>query len=207
MGDTAGARAAAQRATGTLSDRLHRGFDAEIALLTRDYAAAMRGFAAGTPEFLVVFPHRSLNLALAAAASGDSALARVHADTLLRVGAAELEARRARSGVDPFGRQSFVESQMAIAYALRGERERAVRLAEASARAFGIERDAIDGASPRQHLALTYMLVGRRADAIATLASLLAVPSGVTVQRLRLDPTYDSLRDEPAFQQLVTTGR
>ena len=53
------------------------------------------------------------------------------------------------------------------------------------------------------YLALTYMLAGRRADAIATLERLLAVPSAQTVSLLRLDPTYDSLRGEPAFQRLV----
>jgi eukaryotic-like serine/threonine-protein kinase len=207
MGDTAGARAALRRATGVLSDRLRRGFEAELALLTRDYPTAMSGFAEQTPEFVAVSAHPSLSLALSAAASGDSALARLHADTLLRVGAAELDARRARSGVDPFGRQSLVASQMAVALALRGERERAVKLAEETARRFGIERDAIDGASQRQYLALTYMLAGRHGDAIATLRGLLAVPSAVTVQRLRLDPTYDSMRGEPAFQQLLATGR
>jgi hypothetical protein len=54
---------------------------------------------------------------------------------------------------------------------------------------------------------MTYMLVGRKADAIATLRELLAVPSAVTAPLLRLDPTYRSLRGEPAFQQLVGAGR
>ena len=53
---------------------------------------------------------------------------------------------------------------------------------------------------------MTYMLVGRRTDAIATLQRLLAVPSAVTAPLLRLDPTYRSLRSEPAFQQLVAGG-
>ena len=92
---------------------------------------------------------------------------------------------------------------MAVAMAMRGEREAGVRLADAAARRFSIERDAIDGASQGQYLALTYMLVGRRADAIATLERLLAVPCALTVPLLKLDPTYDSLRGEPAFQTLV----
>jgi hypothetical protein len=54
---------------------------------------------------------------------------------------------------------------------------------------------------------MTYMLVGRRADAITTLRGLLAVPSPVTSPLLRLDPTYRSLRGEPAFQQLLANGR
>jgi hypothetical protein len=96
---------------------------------------------------------------------------------------------------------------MAVALAIRGERDNAVRLAEHAASQFGIERDAVDGAAQQPYLAMTYMLVGRRADAIATLRGLLLVPSAVTPQLLRLDPTYRSLRGDPAFQQLVATGR
>jgi len=207
MGDTAGARSALRRATGVLSDRVVRDFEAELALFAGDYRLAMSNLAMHPPEFIIVFPHRSLFLALAAAASGDSALARAHADTLVRLGAAELEARRGAGGVDPFRRQPLIEAQMAVGLAMRGERDRAVQLVERAVNQFGIEWDAVDGASQRQYLAMTYTLVGRRADAIATLRSLLAVPSAVTPQLLRLDPTYRSLRGEPAFQQLVSAGR
>ena len=207
MGDTAGARVALRSSASVLPDRIHRGLTALHALLVRDYPLARSGFAMQTPQFSASLPHRSLYLAFTAGASGDSALARAHADTLLRIGAAVLEARRAAGGVDPFGRQSLIEAQMAVAMAIRGDRDGAVRLAEGSVGRFGIERDAIDGATLRQYLAMTYMLAGRRAEAIATLRGLLAVPSVVTSHLLRLDPTYDSLRGEPAFQQLLATGR
>jgi hypothetical protein len=78
-----------------------------------------------------------------------------------------------------------------------------VRLADAVVGRFGPERDAIEGAGLMHYLALTYMFAGRKADAIATLGRLLSVPGAQTVQLLRLDPTYDSLRGEPAFQRLV----
>jgi hypothetical protein len=171
--------------------------------VTRDYPTALNGFSYRLPEFSATFPHRSLSLARAAGAAGDSALARAHADTLIRIATAELEARRARGGVDPFAREAFIEANMAVALAFRGEREAAVRLAESAVGRISVERDAMDGIGLLQYLAGTYMLVGRRADAIATLERVLAVPSGVTVPLLRLDPTYDSLRGEPAFQRLV----
>ena len=203
MGDTSGARAALRDASGAVPERTRQVLSAELAMLARDYRAALSGFAHRVPEFSSTFSHRSLSLARAAAASGDSALARAHADTLIRIGTAELEARRARGGVDPFGRQSIIEANMAVALAIRGEREEAVRLAEGSVKRFGLERDEIEGTGLMHYLALTYMLAGRRADAIATLGQLLSVPSAQTVQLLRLDPTYDSLRGEPAFQRLV----
>ena len=176
---------------------------AELALLTRDYRTAMSGFTYRLPEFSSTFPHRSLSLARVAAASGDSALARAHADTLLRLGGEELAARRSRGGVDPFERQATIEANMAVALALRGEREAAVRLAESAVRRVGLERDAIEGPGLLVYLAATYMHVGRRADAIATVERLLAMPSTVTVPLLRMDPTFDSLRGDAAFQRLV----
>jgi serine/threonine-protein kinase len=207
MGDTAGARAALRRAKGVLPDVIHRAFTAQIALFSRDYRTATSGFAVQVPEFVGAAHHRSLALAITAAASGDSALARIHADTLLRVGAEELEARRARGGVDPFARQSLIESQMAVGLALHGEHERAVQLAEGAAARLPVERDAVDGTGRQFYLALTQTLVGRRADAIATLRRLLALPGDVSAPMLRLDPTFDSLRGEPAFQQLLAIGR
>jgi len=207
MGDTAGARAVLRGAKGTLPERAIHGFEGDIAFFAGDHALAMRNLAEQLPEFASVLPHRSLYLALIAAASGDSALARAHADTLLRLGAAELDARRSAGGVDPFGRRSLIEAEMAVALAMRGKGDDAVQLAERAAAQFGIERDAIDGVAQQPYLAMTYMLVGRRADAIATLRELLAVPSALTPQLLRLDPTYRSLRGEPAFQQLVASAR
>ena len=203
MGDTSAARAALRDAAGAVPEPVRQVLSAELAMLSRDFRAALSGFAQRPPEFSSTFPHRSLSLARAAAAAGDSALARAHADTLIRIGTAELEARRARGGVDPFGRQSIIEANMAVALAMRGERERAVRLAQESVARFGLERDAIEGAGLMHYLALTYMFAGRRADAIATLERLLAVPSAQTAQLLKLDPTYDSLRGEPGFQRLA----
>jgi len=207
IGDTSGARVAIGSAGDALAEPLRQFLSAELALYSRDHRSALRGFAGREPEFGSLFPHRSLALARAAAAAGDSALARAHADTLLGIGTAELEARRSRGGVDPFGRQLVIESNMALALAIRGDRDAAVRLAEGVVHRPGIEQDAIDGPTRLHYLALTYMLAGRRADAIATLDRLLAVPSALTVPLLRMDPTYDSLRGEPAFQRLVATAR
>jgi tetratricopeptide (TPR) repeat protein len=206
MGDTAGARAALRRGAGPMPERVIQNFESQLAFFAADYPRAMRDFADQPTEFIAVFPHRSLYLALVAAASGDSALARAHADTLLRLGGAELEARRSAGGVDPFRRQPLIEAEMAVALAMRRERDSAVQLAERADSQLGIERDAIDGVAQQPYLAVTYMLVGRRTDAIATLQRLLAVPSAVTAPLLRLDPTYRSLRSAPAFQQLVAGG-
>jgi hypothetical protein len=52
-------------------------------------------------------------------------------------------------------------------------------------------------------VAISHMLIGRRAEAVALLGRLLAAPSSMTVFELRLDPTYDGLRSDAGFQRLV----
>ena len=96
---------------------------------------------------------------------------------------------------------------MAIALAILGDHAQAVRLAEASAHRYSVERDALGGAQVQTYLATTYMIVGRHADAIAVLRRLLAIPSTMTVHRLRLTPSWDPLRGDPEFQRLLADQR
>ena len=206
MGDTARARAFLRTADDFLPSDIRAYLAAQAALFARDYPSALALLARTAPLFTGTL-HRNYTSALVARASGDSMLARQHADSFLRAARAELAARRAGGAVDPFNRQTQIAGFMAVALAIRGERDAAVRLAEASERRYGIAQDAVDGQNPVQTLALTYMIVGRRADAIAVLERLLAVPSFLTVPTLRLWPLYDDLRGEPAFQRLVASAR
>ncbi|HKH92322.1 MAG TPA: protein kinase [Gemmatimonadaceae bacterium] len=203
-GDTARARALARAIPGSTPASI-KGYFARAALFARDYPAALAGAGQLRASFNRSLWHRSLALAMVAAASGDSALARRHADTLLRNGRSELAEHWPEGTLDPFGGRTNVENQMAVALALRGQREAAVRLAEAADRRYGIAQDAVAGASTSYNLAITYTLVGRRADAVAMLERLLAIPSTVTVPRLRLEPWWDGLRGEAAFQRLIAT--
>ena len=63
--------------------------------------------------------------------------------------------------------------------------------------------DAIGGPAFVEELAAVYALLGRQDEAIEQLEYLLTVPSYVTVASLRIDPTWDSLRDHPRFQALL----
>ncbi len=120
--------------------------------------------------------------------------------------AAVLAANNLRGTEDLFGLRAIISGQMAVALALRGQRDAAVRMAEESVKSYGFERDAVEGALQDRSLALTYILVGRRADAIAVLTRLLAAPSVIAAPYLKFSPWYDGLRGEPACQRLIAAS-
>jgi hypothetical protein len=69
------------------------------------------------------------------------------------------------------------------------------------------ERDALLGNSNLAGLAEVEARTGAASDAIAILRRLLAIPAGETVSiaRLKIDPVWDPIRNDPGFQQLLTT--
>jgi serine/threonine-protein kinase len=204
VGDTAGARRFYRSVAPLLPAGNRAYLEGHMALLARDLPRALEGSRAAPPYFNSPFSHGALTLALIARASGDSTLAHRYADSVLADGRRELPRRPLRGNHDPFGKRVTVEAQMAVALAIRGRRDEAVRLAEASAERYGIAQDAINGGGVEHFLALTYMLVGRRADAVAALERVVRSTAIVTVPDLRLNPIYDDLRGEPAFQRLVS---
>jgi serine/threonine-protein kinase len=54
-----------------------------------------------------------------------------------------------------------------------------------------------------EELAAVYVQLGRQDEAIDQLEYLLTVPSYLTVASLRIDPTWDPLRDHPRFHKLL----
>jgi serine/threonine-protein kinase len=71
-------------------------------------------------------------------------------------------------------------------------------------------KDAVDGPRYEENLALIQTIFGENSRAISTLAQLLQTPYGsrfygqtpITPALLRLDPVWDPLRNDPAFQKL-----
>jgi serine/threonine-protein kinase len=205
VGDTSRARTFARASMRLLSAGIGGDIDGHVNLVARNYSAAMHAYSLGRGDSALSLSS-SLSLALTAAASGDSALARVHADTVIRTARRQLAANNLRGTEDLFGLRAIISGQMAVALALRGQRDAAVRMAEESVKSYGFERDAVEGALQDRSLALTYILVGRRADAIAVLTRLLAAPSVIAAPYLKFSPWYDGLRGEPAFQRLIAAS-
>ncbi|HEX8680633.1 MAG TPA: hypothetical protein VF683_11780, partial [Chthoniobacterales bacterium] len=128
--------------------------------------------------------------------------------------AAQQSWQHARSELEPFLKEQpdnhNLIGDLALTYMALGDKATALTLAERAMAAIPIEEDALDGASPIEILARVAARVGEPDRAIAALEKLLSIPGGgalgantpLTPALLRLDPTFDSLRDDPRFQQL-----
>jgi serine/threonine-protein kinase len=207
LGDTARARSLSQSSYSVFPAEFRAVSEFSIAFIARDFDRATTSARDMSPQFYPGFEQRTLMLALVSALRGDSAGARLNAAAFLRIAHAELERRGGQGSSDAFGRRSDIEAQVAVALALRGEREAAVRLAETAAARYGLAQDAVEGCHAQRWLALTYTIVGRRSDAVAVLRRIHGVPACPTSAELRLDPMFDGLRGEQDFQRLVAPAQ
>ncbi|MBA2627249.1 MAG: tetratricopeptide repeat protein, partial [Gemmatimonadales bacterium] len=204
QGDTSQAASFLKTSLPLLTEQNRKLLESRMAAARRDYATAATAAMRWDPYAMTMNNGgRDIALALTYHAAGDPVRARAWADTAIRRNRLMLEDRRKRGPGDPFGGQAIVELQSAIAYALKGDSARAVPMAEAAAARYSPERDAVEGLQIRRWLAVTYMLVGRTGDAVAVLRDMLHRPGGVGAGELRYDPTWDALRSDPGFQQLI----
>ena len=84
-----------------------------------------------------------------------------------------------------------------------GRVEDAVAAGERAAHLLPISADALDGPLISTNLAAIYALVGRRGQALGALETLVRQIGGPTPGTLRVEPQWDSLRDDPRFQKLL----
>ena len=94
-------------------------------------------------------------------------------------------------------------------YAAMGEKESALKLAERAVVLLPRAKDAVIGPRYEENLALIQTIFGENSRAISTLTRLLQTPfdswiypTTITPALLRLDPLWDPLRADPAFQKL-----
>jgi serine/threonine-protein kinase len=97
----------------------------------------------------------------------------------------------------------FPQLVLGNSYALIGERNPAL---EHTRRAVDLlARDAFWGPKAKENLALVHTLLGDHEPALDLIAELLleSYDEPLNAQRLRLEPWWDPLRDQPRFQQLL----
>jgi serine/threonine protein kinase/Flp pilus assembly protein TadD len=92
--------------------------------------------------------------------------------------------------------------ELAKGLAWLGERDAAIAEAQRATDLRPESKDAFEGPDIIERVAQVYAILGENARAIELLGGLLNRPSNVTVQLLRVNPIWDPLRGDPAFQKL-----
>jgi len=87
-----------------------------------------------------------------------------------------------------------------------GDHAEAIKIARRAAETLPPERDALFGTVTLHGLAQIQARTGAGSEAIAALRHLLSIPAGgvLSVTALKNDPVWDPIRNDPAFQQLLT---
>jgi len=91
----------------------------------------------------------------------------------------------------------------ALIDAMLGRAEAAIAAGERAAQVLPVSADALDGPLISTNLAAIYTQVGRRDQALAALETLVRQIGGPTPGMLRVEPQWDSLRDDLRFQRLL----
>ena len=127
---------------------------------------------------------------------------------------AKATAEQARDTLKPLCRDqpdnSFLAQQLALANAALEEKEMALSEAERATTLLSSATDPLSGPTREEVLALIQMMFGDSTHSISTLSRLLQTPyiswlygpMPATPAVLRLDPIWDPLRADPAFQKL-----
>jgi len=118
---------------------------------------------------------------------------------------------RVRDEMEKFVREQpnnvFIVAGLASAYAGLGNKEAALREGERSLAMASSIDDAVVAPGVEEFLARTETQVGEADRAISRLEHLLTIPytpGPITQALLRLDPSWDPLRNHPRFQKLVS---
>ena len=127
---------------------------------------------------------------------------------------AKANAEQARNTLEPLYKNqpdnSWFPSFLSVAYATLGEKDSALKEAEHAIMLSPSTQDRVYGPNNEEILALIQTIFGENSRAISTLARLLQTPysswlhgpASITPALLKLDPIWDSLRADPAFQKL-----
>jgi TolB-like protein/DNA-binding winged helix-turn-helix (wHTH) protein/Tfp pilus assembly protein PilF len=168
--------------------------------LARDYAGAIKVAEADQAENWddpdnIVLPRR-LYLAWAFQSAGDTAKAT----------AAYTEvAEHARAGLVERPDDADLHLALGFAYAGLGRKAEAVAEGERAVALMPITKDVLTGAGMLACQAQLYVRVGQPDQAIALIDRVLSMPTGgiLSSALLKLDPSWDPLRDDPRFKALL----
>jgi TolB-like protein len=98
------------------------------------------------------------------------------------------------------------DRELAWIYVCLGRNADALRIAREAVESSPIEKDTLVGTDFLVGLAQIEARTGHAEEAIKTLRQLLTIPAGefVSVTRLKIDPVWDPIRNDPDFQKLIS---
>lgn len=172
------------------------GSQAETFVLAHDFDSALKAvdttFAAKTNEAQRVAPKAVTNLL-----AGNVPDAALEAQKVLE----PLETRVRQRPQDIRSRRALSWIYLAL-----NRKSDAINLARQTLDLLPPERDAFLGADNLASLAEMQARTGAVAEAVQSLKKLLSMAAGDTtsIARLKIDPVWDPIRNDPAFQQLLT---
>lgn len=186
-----------------LSDATEAGVLADqwlfIALARRDRSEAERALAAlpanGAAFHEVTLPHPFCE-ALVAKLRGDETAAR---DGFTRT----LDEAKAQLDKTPDYARSF--AILGLAEAGLGRKDDAIRDGRRAVQLLPVERNSITGAGIAELLSVTYAWVGEKDLALEELSLSARTPAGVHYGELKFYTWWDSLRDDPRFDEIVAS--
>jgi serine/threonine protein kinase/Tfp pilus assembly protein PilF len=114
--------------------------------------------------------------------------------------AVKLLEARVRSAPD----DARFHGSLGIAYAGVGRKADAIREGRQALALLPVSKDAYRGPLHVEEMARIYAMVGERDAAVEQLEYLMSIPFDLGPAGLRADPTWDTLRDHPRFQKLVS---
>ena len=120
------------------------------------------------------------------------------------------EIERARGLVEARLRErpddGYALSQLSWIYVGLQRNSEAVKVAQHLAELIPPEKDAVEGPEILANLAEIEARAGDARAAVKTLRQVLLLPAGmvVSIERLKIDPVWDPIRNDPGFQELLT---
>jgi TolB-like protein/Tfp pilus assembly protein PilF len=201
-GDTLSARRLLEAWIDPVNKLAYASYAARLAFFERDYSAGVAALESTLAErsFPVLAPFQ---LAILWRWAGQEETSLAWSDSLYFAADMMIEQFRS-SQVDPFGSEAELTSYRGLAHALSGRFVEAVRDGRRGTEMLPYVKDAVEANEVLDNLATIYILVGNRDAALAVVDTLVSRPSvQVGAGRLRLDPTYDTLRGDPRFDGLI----
>jgi len=92
---------------------------------------------------------------------------------------------------------------LGLAYAGLGRKAEAIREGKRATELVPVSKDALWGPEQIEDLAFIYLMVGEKNAAMDHLEYLLSIPYDLSIPLLRIDPRWDSIRNEPRFRKIV----